>query len=67
MKAERGRPDALSIHRSFVVHIYPGADLERGRIFGRVEHVVSGDAAEFASAEELLNWIIQLLSRPALR
>jgi len=67
MQAERKQPDILSIHRSFVVHIYAGVDVERGKISGRVEHVVSGEAAEFASAAQLLHSIDRLLNRAAAR
>ncbi len=63
MKAEIRGPDTLSIHRSFIVRIYPGFDLDAGEISGWVEHVVSGEAGEFRSMEELLNFIGRLLRR----
>jgi len=53
----------LSIHRSFVVRIYadrPG----RGEISGQVEHIVSGEAAEFLSIKELLRFFDRLCDRP---
>jgi hypothetical protein len=43
------QPDALSIHRSFILRLYRGVDLDAGEISGRVEHVVSGEASEFRS------------------
>ena len=63
MTAEIRRPDTLSIHRSFVVRFYPGADPCAGEISGWVEHVVSGEAGEFRSLDELLRFIAQLLRR----
>jgi hypothetical protein len=54
---------ALSIHRSFIIRLYPGVDLDAGEISGCVEHVVSGEAGEFHSVEDLLRFIAQLLRR----
>jgi hypothetical protein len=56
-------PDTLSIHRSFVVRLYPGVDLDAGEISGRVEHIVSGETKEFRSVGELLRSIGLLLHR----
>ena len=39
------RPDNLSIHRSFVLRLYPGADFDAEEISGRLEHVVSMERA----------------------
>jgi hypothetical protein len=57
------RPDNLSIHRSFVLRLYPGADFDAAEISGRLEHVVSGEAKEFRSVADLLDSIRQLLRR----
>jgi hypothetical protein len=55
----------LSIHRSFVVRLYPETQtsLKAGstsagaaRLAGRVEHVVSGEAQEFRSVKELVQF-----------
>ncbi len=54
-------PPSLSIHRAFVVHLRDDADVVRRRISGRVEHVVSGQGAHFASLDELLQFIAQRL------
>jgi hypothetical protein len=51
----------LSIHRAFVVRLYDDLDLARDRVCGRVEHVVSGEGAEFHSADELLRFMERLL------
>lgn len=66
-----------SIHRSFVVQLYDGAPTPRGARLaerdpepellgsgdwrGRVEHVVSGAAREFRSADELLEFFREVL------
>jgi hypothetical protein len=55
------QPDSLSIHRSFVLRLYPSADLDAAEISGRVEHVVSGETKEFRSVSDLLHSIGQLL------
>jgi hypothetical protein len=44
----------LPAERAFVVQLRVDADLERGIFTGRVEHVLSGTAAPFASVAELL-------------
>jgi hypothetical protein len=54
-------PDALSIHRSFLLRLYRGADLDAGEISGWVEHVVSGEASEFRSVDDLLDFIGRFL------
>ena len=58
-----GQSDTLSIHRSFVLRLCPGAELEAGDISGRIEHVLSGEMKEFRSAGELLSAIGVLLRR----
>jgi hypothetical protein len=53
----------LSVHWAFVVHFRTNADVTQGRIAGRVEHVVSGQAAHFDSLEELLAFMARVLAR----
>ena len=55
-------PAPLSVHRAFVVHFRVNSDVAQGRMAGRVEHVVSGQATHFASLEELLVFIARVLS-----
>jgi hypothetical protein len=55
-------PSALSPHRAFVVQFRAETDVGQGRCTGRVEHVVSGQATRFASLEELLAFIAQVLA-----
>jgi hypothetical protein len=63
MKEDMRGPNSLSIHRSFIVRLYPGANPDARDISGWIEHVVSGEAEEFRSVEELLRFIGQLLRR----
>jgi hypothetical protein len=55
------QPGHLSVYRAFVVQFDTYTDVERGHLAGRVEHVVSGQAAQFHSVETLLAFIAQLL------
>ena len=50
-------PDALSIHRSFILRLYQDVDLDAGEISGWVEHVISGEASEFRSVSDLIDFI----------
>lgn len=52
----------LSPHRAFVVQFRAETKVARGRYAGRVEHVVSGRMTHFASLEELLAFIGQVLA-----
>ena len=52
----------LSPHRAFVVQFRTETDVARGCVKGRVEHVMSGQAAHFASVEELLAFIERVLA-----
>jgi hypothetical protein len=47
---------------AFVVQFRAETDVERGACTGRVEHVVSGQAAHFQSLEELLAFIARVLA-----
>ena len=55
-------PGPLSVSRAFVVQFDPSTDVARGQLAGRVEHVVSGQAAPFHSLEALLAFIGEQLS-----
>jgi hypothetical protein len=52
----------LSVHRAFVVHFRLSTNIAQGPIEGRVEHVVSGQTAHFASLEELLAFVARVLA-----
>ena len=62
MTAPAERQPPLSPHRAFVVQFRTETDMAHGRYSGRVEHVVSGQAAHFSSLEELLAFIAQVLA-----
>jgi hypothetical protein len=52
----------LPAQRAFFVQVHAEADVAQGRLAGRVEHVVSGQATHFASPEELLAFMAQVLT-----
>jgi hypothetical protein len=52
----------LPAERAFVVQLYAEVDVARGRIAGRVEHVVSGQAGHFDTLEDLLTFIERVLT-----
>jgi hypothetical protein len=53
---------SLPANRAFVVQIRADAKVEQGQWQGRVEHVVSYQATRFQSLEELLAFMVQVLS-----
>jgi hypothetical protein len=55
---------SLPANRAFVVQVHADAKLEQGQWQGRVEHLVSYRAARFQSLEELLAFMVQVLSEP---
>ena len=63
MKQQAAERSPLSPHWAFVVQFRAETDVERGRFVGRVEHVVSGQAAHFASLEELVAFIGRVLTQ----
>jgi hypothetical protein len=57
----------LPVQRAFVVQLSATAEVAPGRLEGRIEHVVSGQATHFASLEDLLAFMARVLHqrRPA--
>lgn len=55
---------SLPANRAFVVQIYADAKAEQGQWQGRVEHLVSFQATRFQSLEELLAFMLKVLSEP---
>jgi hypothetical protein len=51
----------LPAQRAFLVQVHAAAEVAQGRLAGRVEHVVSGQATHFASPEELLAFMVRVL------
>lgn len=41
----------------YVLRLHRDSLPQQGQLFGRIEHVASGDATDFASAAELLDWL----------
>ena len=70
-KAQRtpapGGPSPLLPQWAFVGQFRTETDLGRGRCAGRVEHVVSGQATQFASREELLAFLAHVLTEQQKR
>lgn len=61
------KPPADTVHplpaqRAFLVQVHAEAEVAQGRLAGRVEHVVSGQATHFASPEELLAFMALVLT-----
>jgi hypothetical protein len=61
---QRTKPETslLPTDRAFVVQFTVATNVQRRRIAGRVEHVMSGHSAHFQSLQELLAFIAQVLS-----
>jgi len=41
----------------YVLKLHRDARPESGALMGRIEHIASGDSADFASGEVLLDWL----------
>jgi hypothetical protein len=59
--------EPLSVHRAFLARLRVNSEVAEGRLTGRVEHVVSGQTAHFDSLEELLAFIVQILTQQGER
>ena len=57
---------SLPANRAFVVQLHADAQVEHGNFKGRVEHIVSYQAAHFESLEELVAFMARILSAQAL-
>ena len=62
MKPESRNTPSLPAQRAFVVQFRSEAMLEQDHWHGRVEHVVSGQACQFQSLEELLSFFARVLT-----
>lgn len=59
-----GRPrGGLPTERAFVVQLRADADFASGTVTGRIEHVSSGSAGLFDSAEQLIAWMRAVVDR----
>jgi hypothetical protein len=52
----------LPVQRAFVVQLHATAVVAQGQLIGRVEHVLSGQAAHFDTLDELLTFIARVLA-----
>ena len=55
----------LPTQRAFVVQVHANADMGQGQVWGRVEHIVSGQATRFQSVEALVRFMVQVLTGAA--
>ncbi|MBI3797377.1 MAG: hypothetical protein HY268_10495 [Deltaproteobacteria bacterium] len=53
---------SLPARRAFVVQLHAEARLEQGHFTGRVEHLVSHQATHFESLEELVAFIVRVVT-----
>jgi hypothetical protein len=53
---------ALPARKAFVLQLHADAQVEHGHFKGRVEHLVSHQAAHFESLEELLAFIVRVVA-----
>lgn len=51
----------LPLQRAFVVQVHAAAEVAQREVWGRVEHIVSGQATHFQSVEELVHFIARAL------
>ena len=61
MQPESGQGHPLSPRHAFVVQFRAETDIDAGRLAGRVEHIVTGQATLFETEETLLAFIKQVL------
>ena len=52
---------SLPTNRAFVIQVYAEAKVEHGEFSGRVEHIMSMQAAHFYSREELIAFLMQTI------
>ena len=55
-------PSSLSPHRAFVVQFRAETAIAAGRLVGRVEHIVSGQATPFDTLDALLAFMARVLA-----
>ena len=56
------KPPSFPANRAFVVQLHADAQPAQGQFRGRVEHIVSYQAAHFASVEELTAFMVRVLA-----
>jgi hypothetical protein len=61
LNSNSAQQPSLPADRAFVVQFHSDVRLEQDEFSGRIEHLVSGQAAHFQSQEELLSFIKKML------
>jgi hypothetical protein len=56
---------AYPARRAFVVQTHVEADVAQNDVWGRVEHIVSGQAMHFGTVEALVQFIVQVIMTEA--
>jgi hypothetical protein len=56
---------AYPARRAFVVQTHVEADVVQNDVWGRVEHIVSGQAMYFGTVEALVQFIVQVIMTEA--
>jgi hypothetical protein len=62
MQPQTDTTHPLPAQRAFLVQVHAEAEVAQGRLAGRAEHVMSGQATHFASPEELLAFMARVLT-----
>lgn len=62
MKPPSADEQPFPAQRAFVVQVHAAAAVAQGRLAGRVEHVVSGQAVHFHTLDELLAFMARVLT-----
>jgi hypothetical protein len=53
---------AYPTQRAFVVQLHAETDVAQSEVRGRVEHIVSGQVTYFQTVEELVQFMVQVLT-----
>ena len=53
---------AYPTQRAFVVQIHAETDVAQSKVRGRVEHIVSGQVTYFQTVEELVQFMVHVLT-----
>ena len=61
MAASDQSPKGLSIHLSFVVQFEATTQVDLSKIAGRIEHIMSGQVAQFESWDALQSFMTRVL------
>ena len=55
---------AYPTQRAFVVQLHAETNVAQSEVWGRVEHIVSGQMTYFQTVEELAQFIVHVLTSP---